>query len=344
MSVGGILRGRPALEKTGKMIKLMVKRANENRKQLETKVRRAGLSWRVIKTSDALLLSVLLLLCANLYFNSYALEGGLKEKGEPSVTNINLRLTNHWGNINEKTLDRSTLDFAASAGQKLDLQNTDFPTSVKIIEQRNFAHGPKGKGYRSYFMAIRNTCCWFHIKQLKAYRKLNFDTQLIKYDSVRDINQKTVANLNMVKSFDVWICLARYECWNPKLYQALEGTTKTNKILFVKQVWSTKNNFCLTVRKALRTNTPEGLELLQSFTFDCYVLPQNYQELQTRAAQNKDMKWIIKPQASQAGAGIFVRNGENIVTLSRNKGKLYRVVLGLNDNPVTVQNMSCNRS
>ena len=321
MSVGRFLRERPEFNKSAKMIKLMVKRANENRKQIETKVRKAGFSWRALRTSDALLVSILLLLCANLYFNSYALDGGVREKTEPSVTNINLKLTNHWGNINEKSLDRSTLDVTNADAQVLDLSKTDFSTSVKIIERNNFAHGPKGKGLRAYFMAIRNTCCWFHIKQLKAYRKLNFDTQLIKYDSVRDINQRTSANLGMIKNYDVWICLARYECWNQKLYQELEGTTKTNKILFVKQILSTKNNFCLTVRKALRTDTSEGLELLQSFTFDCYVLPQNYQELQTRAAKNPDMKWIIKPQASQAGAGIFVRNAENIVTLSRNKGK-----------------------
>jgi len=108
--------------------------------------------------------------------------------------------------------------------------------------------------------------------------------------------------------------------------EALFNKSKTNRILYAKDVWSTKAAFCKALHSALTKNQggdddSKAVEYwINMFSFSCFVLPEGYANLQKHAHENPESKWIVKPQAAQAGKGIFVRDHEGIQRLS-NKNK-----------------------
>eukprot|EP00511_Aplanochytrium_stocchinoi_P000652 CAMPEP_0204825042 /NCGR_PEP_ID=MMETSP1346-20131115/3015_1 /ASSEMBLY_ACC=CAM_ASM_000771 /TAXON_ID=215587 /ORGANISM="Aplanochytrium stocchinoi, Strain GSBS06" /LENGTH=496 /DNA_ID=CAMNT_0051952531 /DNA_START=557 /DNA_END=2047 /DNA_ORIENTATION=+ len=201
------------------------------------------------------------------------------------------------------------------------------------VEQTRFQHGPtNGVSLTGVLLAIKKTCCWFFEKRKQAHVDIGFKMDRRLYGNNSQLNTNHLKNTAWLKSQDTVLCLNRYECWNERTYRLMEGKSRTNRILYAKDIWATKSGFCKTLKDAIRkpgTTEEEVVFWIKKYSFDCLILPKERKRLNKLAVEQPDSKWIIKPQASQAGHAIFLCDSQEVRTLS--KSKEYLVQPYLND-------------
>lgn len=135
--------------------------------------------------------------------------------------------------------------------------------------------------------------------------------------------------LTTTTAHDVVLCLAfnTDDCLNSADFFSL--TKRINRIQSLREVVWSKDHFCHTMSDALSGYVPHSLV---PFTFDCWVLPEEYDSLVRDSKRKRLSRWISKPRALGAGMGIKVIND-----LSDIKRSSKHVVQAYLTNPLLVQ-------
>lgn len=137
--------------------------------------------------------------------------------------------------------------------------------------------------------------------------------------------------------WDVLVCLSlkTQKCLDEIDFSRFAATNmkRVNRLLGLRDVLWSKNNFCDTI-----TNSLGASQLVGEFTFPCWVLPRDRERLEevARRKGNRGSSWIVKPLSQGGGKGIFVVDGFDGIVNSAKLSKGKHVVQPYLGNPFLI--------
>mmetsp|Transcript_13308 Transcript_13308/g.23660 ORF Transcript_13308/g.23660 Transcript_13308/m.23660 type:complete len:685 (-) Transcript_13308:355-2409(-) len=106
-------------------------------------------------------------------------------------------------------------------------------------------------------------------------------------------------------TYNMIMCLSfnTDHCFDPDQHHMIHKSKRVNRIQNLRDtIWS-KHKFCRTMSQSTKGLLDQDLI---SFTFPCWVMPQDYDRMIKYSRTNNINTWIAKPRSLGAGMGIYV--------------------------------------
>lgn len=193
------------------------------------------------------------------------------------------------------------------------MSNEPLPARILSISRAKMVQ--VGSSPRGFALRRRGDSALNYMKRKDALVKQGFSVQLLVFASwsLCNINLESRQRSGKAKFVDVLVCLSKSYCLNDRVYSLTHTHgILTDRILGQREFWSNKRGLCNTLRGNLKANTREGQMWLNSFSFDCFVLPNHAPQLSAIVSLPWEERtgWVFKPDNSGGGSGIFVKDGK----------------------------------